>query len=254
VRRLDNWEVAALNAALGISWNPSVGGSKKAKDILGMKRNNRVKEGGQYTTQADARTYTPHATNQQIVTAVDAAERSHHDSLQGGITVKNTDTERGMQRLARQLWTGFGSSTSSTGVIPRATAQPGSAGGGADGMAGGQSNPFPHPPLPGPCAVGTGIRTKNAAGNPRPCTVGYYPPNPADHSSIPYRFYSTVPPRGPGTAPPVVGSVGGRSRKNKSRSPSRNMARRSSRRSTRRSSTRKASRKGSRKTRRSSRK
>ena len=113
---------------------------------------------------------------------------------------------------------------------------------------------FPHPPLPGPCAVARGIRTQNMSGNPKPCPTGYYPPNPSDETTIGYKFFTTPDLGVPQIPSPPPAVVSGGSRKNKSRSSSRTMARKHSRRATRRAGTRKHSRKGSRKTRRHSRK
>jgi hypothetical protein len=236
VRGLDNWEKAALSAALGTPWNPS-GGSKKAKDILGMRNRKNIKVGGGAPprTQATAHTYSPHYTNADLVGLIDQRERPHHNSSSGAFAIGDTNSLMGERFLAASLYDSLRARPRSAGRVSSTPIT--------------TETEFPHPPMPGPCTVAPGIRTRDSSGNPIACPVGYRADDPTDPYSNPIRFYPHDSEPFVTSPPPEV--VSGGSRKNKSRSPSRNMARKSSRRATRRSSTRKGSRKGSRKTRRS---
>jgi hypothetical protein len=247
---LDNWQKSALNTALGIPWYPS-GGSKKAKDILGMRYRKNTKDGGAAPpmTKTTNHTYSPWYTDGEIQEIMKTASEPHFNSGKAEDGIFNTNSLKGTVELIDYTKQQLDQISSRKGepirtpVISRA-----------------QMAVSPRPPLPGPCSVGLNddgqlIRTQSSDGTPKSCPQGYIAEEPFQVSS---RRPSTVKPKrfythsiDPFTTSPPPAVVGGGSRKNKSRSSSRNMARRSSRRSTRRSSTRKAGRKGSRKTRRS---
>ena len=131
VRSLDNWETAALDAALRLPWIAT--GGNKSDNYIDMKN---IKGG---STAATAHTYTPLKTNTEVVAAFNAAEKTHWDQSTYDSTqqseIRDTNTETNIRTLRNAV----GSTLVSGYVTPDVPS-------------------FDHPALPGPCTTAQGVR------------------------------------------------------------------------------------------------
>jgi hypothetical protein len=149
VRSLDNWETAALNAALKIPWAAT--GGNKSDTYIDMKN---IKGG---STAATAHTYTPLKTNLEVVKAFNDAEATHYDPLAYTGTqlseIRDTNTETNIRTLRDAV----GFSLLSSGYQPP------------------ELDSFDHPALPGPCTTAKGVRVAcDAAHLPADVTSAKY--------------------------------------------------------------------------------
>jgi hypothetical protein len=252
VRPLNTQEQAVLTSVkpvLGIS-----GGSKKikSKDLIGMKKNLKGGQSAATPTGTDprSRTYSGNVTNGYLVDKFDRCEGTRYqpttaDSSRGltAFSVSDTDNPFTLSRLKKCLVgqmfvdtravassaSPYATSVLAQGAVPTGTA----------------TDPLPYTGEP-MCTRGQGERVLCS-------TIPTYSVATRSSKFTPTRAAPTM------KGYRVDGTLGGGSRKTKSRSPppsiknrspNRKMARKSSRRATRRASSRKGSRKGSRKTRR----